>query len=159
MFSAHFVVLLSLIAASHSLDTTTTTTSPTAPNAKTTATGTGTATTTGTTLPAVVTKTDTTPVTADPHFVPIKTPDTTIEPTLVTVTNLEKLTTADANTYVWITVTQNGLPVAISTAYVQQFTPMYETIQTWSSGEVGLGSLKGQVGTTRTYQVVPYIYH
>ena len=147
-FSAHLsILLLSLISISHSLDPLATTTG----NALTT--------NTPTTLPIAKTKTDTTAMAAGPHYVPIKTPTTTIEPTHVTVEDLGKLTTVDLNTYVWITITQNGLPVAISSAYVQQFTKMYDTIETWSSGTIGLGSIHGEIGTTKTYRVVPYVYY
>ncbi|TID30696.1 hypothetical protein CANINC_000612 [Pichia inconspicua] len=64
------------------------------------------------------------------------------------------LTKNDPNTYVWITLTEGTLVYATSITYTQQFTSMYSSIGTWSSGVIGLGSIDGTVGTIREYKTI-----
>lgn len=64
------------------------------------------------------------------------------------------LTKNDPNTYVWITITQGTNIYATSITYTQTFTPMYTSVSTWSSGEIGLGSISGTVGTIREYKTL-----
>jgi hypothetical protein len=129
-------------------------------NAKTTAVTTGTTGkttgTTGTLLPVITdTKKTTLAAATTTQVVPTKIPDTTIEftgeiPTTIITTG----TTADPNTYVWITVTHGTYLYPTQITYTQEFTSMYQTVQTWSSGSIGLGTIKGTIGTVRQYKTL-----
>ena len=109
---------------------------------------------TTTSLTRVLTEQNTQQVAAY-HEIPTKTPTTTIAPTKITITDLAGLTTsADANTYVWVTTTLNGKVFATNIVYSQKLTAMYQTIQTWNSGTIGLGSIDGKVGKPRDYLTI-----
>lgn len=57
-------------------------------------------------------------------------------------------------TLVWVTVTHGAVTQVISSTWTQRFSSMYSTIGTVPTGAIGLGTIKGEVGTTRTYQVL-----
>ncbi|AWU75760.1 uncharacterized protein C5L36_0B09980 [Pichia kudriavzevii] len=136
----HLVSLL--LAAAHAADP---------PNALTTTTG-------KTTLATVTTDTA---ATADPDYVPVKTPDTTkhYDFTFTTATAVPTLhkTTSVSPTIVWITTTSGAVTVVYSSGWVQTFTDMYSTVQSVPTGSIGLGTLKGTVGTQRRYITVSAI--
>lgn len=74
--------------------------------------------------------------------------------TATTATGTSTSTNTPSPTWVWITVTKGVVVYATSIAYTQTFTPMYSTIQTYLSGEIGLGTISGNVGEIRTYRYV-----
>lgn len=76
-------------------------------------------------------------------------------------------TTSTARTTVWVTITTNGALATVQTIYSQLFMSTYtnEVSSYVQQGSIGLGSLSGTVGGTRTYtsstinggeQVSPY---
>ncbi|KAG0689274.1 hypothetical protein C6P40_005330 [Pichia californica] len=77
--------------------------------------------------------------------------DTVSKTTLTTKTKKTTLT-SDTRTWIWVTLTKGVVVYATTTPYYQSFYPMYTTVSTWSSGSVGLGTITGTVGTTRTYR-------
>lgn len=63
-------------------------------------------------------------------------------------------TSATTTTLVWITTTVSGKLATIETAYKQEFKSTYTSAETTDvkSGEVGLGTLSGNVGEVRSYE-------
>ncbi|KAK9463577.1 uncharacterized protein V1516DRAFT_40857 [Lipomyces oligophaga] len=78
------------------------------------------------------------------------------ETTSTTDTSTTSTTTTTATpdpTYVWITITTNGVLITTSTPYVQEFSSMYTSLATLSTGSIGLGTISGTVGSVRAASV------
>lgn len=56
-----------------------------------------------------------------------------------------------APTSVWVTTTVNGALATIQAQYTQSFQPPASLAAAVPSGGIGLGSISGEVGNTRTY--------
>lgn len=55
-------------------------------------------------------------------------------------------------TSIWVTITTNGALATVQTTFVQSFMTTYsEATLSAASGSIGLGSLSGDTGETRTY--------
>lgn len=61
-------------------------------------------------------------------------------------------TTSSDFTVVWLTHTIKGVTTTVSSHWIQSFSSMYTAVSTVPAGTIGLGTLSGTVGTTRTYR-------
>ncbi|GME69428.1 unnamed protein product [[Candida] boidinii] len=73
-----------------------------------------------------------------------------------TDTSTETITSSSTETpdptSVWVTGTISGKTETYQTTYSQSFYSLWTTVATPSTGTIGLGTLKGTVGTVRTYR-------
>lgn len=74
--------------------------------------------------------------------------------TICTAMVVAATTSATTTTLVWVTVTQSGKLATIQTAFKQEFKSTYTSAETSDvkSGEVGLGTLSGNIGEVRSYE-------
>lgn len=63
----------------------------------------------------------------------------------------ETTTASPSPTMVWVTTTVGGITTVVQATYTQTFAPVPTEAPEVSLGKVGMGSLSGAVGTTRTY--------
>lgn len=102
------------------------------------------------------TYTGTRPDPSSDFTIPPLTPVTTLSiQRFVTITEgtTKTYTTTRAPTVMWVTITTNDFAVVLQTTYIQRFTTQYSGSATYSVGSVGLGSIQGTVGVTKTTSV------
>lgn len=72
-----------------------------------------------------------------------------------TTTSSTTASSSESPTLVWVTGTDaSGRLATTQSAYTQQFSQLYSSIASPSSGSIGLGTIQGTVGVVRTYETM-----